>query len=83
VKHRRVLVPLVVAGAIAATAPSAAVAQEPSEDAYWGQFVSFFARFDNPEFRNYGEVVSGFAKLPGPLGTTVVPFFKAIACGEG
>ena len=81
--YRRTLVPLAVAGAIAASAPSTAVAQEPSENACWGQFVSFFARLDNPEFRNYGEVVSGFARQPGPLGTTVVPFFKAIACGEG
>ena len=81
-KHRRILIPLAVAGAIAATAPSAAVAQEPSEKACWGQFVSFFARFEDPEFRNYGEVVSGFAHQPGPLGTTVVPIYKAIACGE-
>ena len=80
-KHRRILIPLAVAGAIAATAPSAAVAQEPSEDACWGQFISFFARLDNPPLRNFGEVVSGFAHLPGPLGRTVVPTFKAIACG--
>ena len=80
--HRRVLVPLAVAGAFAAIAPSAAAAQEPSRQACWGQFVSFFARLDNPEFRNYGEVVSGFAHEPGPLGTTVVPTYKAIACGE-
>ena len=81
-KHRRVLIPLAVAGAIAATSPSAAVAQEPSENACWGQFISFFARLDNPDVRNFGEVVSGFAHEPGPLGTTIVPAFKLIACGE-
>ncbi len=80
--HRRVLVPLAVAGAFAAIAPGTVAAQEPSGEACWGQFVSFFARLDNPEFRNYGEVVSGFAREPGPLGTTVVPNYKAIACGE-
>jgi hypothetical protein len=81
VKHRRILIPLAVAGAIAATAPSAAVAQEPSENACWGQFISFSARLTPPEFRNFGEVVSGLAHEPGPLGRTAVPTFKAFACG--
>ncbi len=81
-KHRPVLIPLAVAGVIAATAPSAAVAQEPSENACWGQFISSTARLDNPGgFGNFGELVSGFAHEPGPLGRTAVPFFKALACG--
>ena len=80
-KHRPVLISLAIAGAIAATAPSAAVAQEPSENACWGQFISSSARFTPPEFRNFGEVVSGFAHEPGPLGRTEVLTFKAFACG--
>jgi hypothetical protein len=80
--HRRLLAPLALAGVFAVIGPPAGAAQEPSGEGCWGQFVSFFARLDNPEIRNYGAVVSGFAHEPGPLGTTVVPTYKAIACGD-
>jgi hypothetical protein len=80
-KRRRVLITLTVAGAIVATAPGTAAARPPADAGCFGQFVAGFAQNPPPGFANLGEELRELARQPGPFGTTVLPGFKALACG--
>jgi hypothetical protein len=76
-RRRRILVPLVMAGAIAGAAPSA-VAAQPDNPGCFGEAVSFGRPAADPNA--FGQEVSVAAR-EFQFGQEVVPSFKAFVCG--
>jgi hypothetical protein len=83
--HRRILVPLAIAGAIAGAAPTTVAAAPSDPPGCFGQAVSGDGPSAPPDADDFGQEVSTTARAVklegGSFGADIVPGFRSEVCG--